>query len=134
MSASSLTRQNLFRRNDIFTVKLKGAYYWNLNRKQLKDPSRNDTYLFGADFALNFPYMQIGEWARKYNGQTVYRLGYLNENISGDYGIHKLYGGVDYSVRNNEFVPSIRYSFDYNNYRDRSRAVNTALEIRRRHS
>lgn len=53
---------------------------------------------------------------------------------TGDYGIHKLYGGVDYSVRNNEFVPSIRYSFDYNNYRDRSRAVNTALEIRRRHS
>ena len=32
---------------------------------------------------------------------------------TGDYGIHKLYGGVDYSVRNNEFVPSIRYSFDY---------------------
>lgn len=172
--AVSLTKQNLFRRNDIFTVKLKGAYYWNLNRKQLKDPTRNDTYLFGADFALNFPYMQVGDWARKYNGQTVYRLGYLNENISGDYGIHKLYGGVDYSIRsgkyvthsfsplylsivladkaseelatnigfvdllklfiNNEFIPSIRYSFDYNNYRDRSRAVNTALEIQLKES
>lgn len=170
----SLTKQNLFSRDDVFTVKLKGAYYWNLNRKQLKDPARNDTYLFGADFTLSFPYMQIGEWARKYNGQTVYRLGYLNENISGDYGIHKLYGGVDYSIRNgkfvthsfsplyvsivladraseqlttnvsfvdllklfinNEFVPSVRYSFDYNNYRDRSRAVNTALEIQLKES
>lgn len=170
----ALTKHNLFRRNDIFTVKLKGAYYWNLNRKQLKDPTRNDTYLFGADFALNFPYMQVGRWARKYDGQTVYRLGYLNENISGDYGIHKLYGGVDYSIRNgrfvthsfsplyvsivladraseqlaanvgfvdllklfinNEFIPSVRYSFDYNNYRDRSRAVNTALEIQLKES
>lgn len=173
-AAVSLTKQNLFRRNDVFTVKLKGAYYWNLNRRQLKDPTRNDTYLFGADFALNFPYMQVGEWARKYNGQTVYRLGYLNENISGDYGIHKLYGGVDYSVRNgrfvthsfsplyvsivladrtseqlttnldfvdllklfinNEFIPSVRYSFSYNNYRDRSRAVNTALEVQLKES
>lgn len=170
----SLTKHNLFSRNDIFTVKLKGAYYWNLNRKQLKDPTRNDTYLFGADFTLSFPYMQIGRWARKYDGQTVYRLGYLNENISGDYGIHKLYGGVDYSIRNgrfvthsfsplyvsivladraseqlaanvgfvdllklfinNEFIPSVRYSFDYNNYRDRSRAVNTALEIQLKES
>lgn len=170
----SLTKHNLFSRNDIFTVKLKGAYYWNLNRKQLKDPTRNDTYLFGADFTLSFPYMQVGRWARKYDGQTVYRLGYLNENISGDYGIHKLYGGVDYSIRNgrfvthsfsplyvsivladraseqlaanvgfvdllklfinNEFIPSVRYSFDYNNYRDRSRAVNTALEIQLKES
>lgn len=172
--AVSLTKQNIFSRNDIFTAKLKGAYYWNLNRRQLKDPARNDTFVFGADFTLNFPFMQLGDWALKHTGQTLYRLGYLNENISGDYGIHKLYGGVDYSIRqskyvthsfsplylsivmadraseelaqqidfvellklfvNNEFIPSTRYSFNYNNYRDKNRDINTALDIQLKES
>lgn len=30
---------------------------WNLNPKKQKDPSRNDTYLIGADFSLNFPFL-----------------------------------------------------------------------------
>ena len=170
----SLTKNNIFSRNDIFTAKLKGAYYWNLDRKKLKDPSRNDTFLFGTDLALSFPYMQLGERARKYTGQTSYRFGYLNQNISGDYGMHKLYGGVDYSFRHskyvthsfsplylsivladkaseklasdvefvdllklfagNEFIPSAKYSFNYNNYRDKGRDVYTAFDIQLKES
>ncbi|MDO5322036.1 MAG: translocation/assembly module TamB domain-containing protein [Bacteroidia bacterium] len=172
-AAVSFTKNNLFGQGDVFTAKLKGAYYWNLGRKP-SDPTRNDTFLFGADFSLNFPYMQLGDWAKRYIGQTTYKLGYLNENISGDYGIHKLYGGVDYSIRssryvthsfsplylsvvladrasedlardigfvdmlklfvNNEFIPSMRYSFNYNNYSDRGRTVNTALDIQLKES
>ena len=168
-AAVSLSKNNLFSRGDIFTAKINGAYYWNIDRKKLKDPSRNDTYQFGADLSLVFPYIQLGDWAKKHIGQTSYRLGYLNQNISGDYGLHKLYGGVDYSLRqnkyvthsfsplylsivladraseklttdmgfvdllklfaNNEFIPSARYSFSYNNYRDKGRDVNTALDI-----
>ncbi len=173
-AAVSLTKNNLFRRGDVFTAKINGAYYWNLDRKKLKDPSRNDTYQFGADFSLAFPYLQLGDWTRKYIGRTSYRLGYLNQNISGDYGLHKLYGGVDYSFRqdkyvshsfsplylsivladraseklttdigfvdllklfaNNEFIPSARYAFSYNNYRDKDREVNTALDIQLKES
>lgn len=103
-ASATLIKRNLFSREDIFTAKIKGAYYWNLNRREQKDPGRNDTYILGADFALNFPYLQLGDWTRKYTGQTQYRLGYLNENISGDYGMHKLYGGVDYSVRQNRYI------------------------------
>ena len=172
--AVMLTRNNIFKKNDVFTAKLRGAYYWNLNRKQSKDPSRNDTYLFGADLSLSFPYMQLGRWTSKYIGRTAYRFGYLNQNISGDYRMHKLYGGSDYSFRkgkhvthsfsplglsivfsdgssedlsknigftdllklfvDNEFIPSARYSFSYNDYRDKSRRVNTALEIQLKES
>lgn len=170
----SLTKNNIFSHGDVFSAKIKGAYYWNLGRKQLKDPSRNDTYLLGADFSLTFPYMQLGDWAFKHTGQTFYRLGYLNQNISGDYGMHKLYGGVDYSIRrnkyishsfspfylsivfankvseklakdigfvdllklfaNNEFIPSTRYAFSYNNYRDKDRDIYTALEVQLKES
>lgn len=54
-------------------AKIKGAYYWNLNRKQQKDPSRNDTFIYGADFSLNFPYLQLGDGMLKYTGETLYR-------------------------------------------------------------
>lgn len=166
----ALSKRNLFNRGDVFTTKIRGSYYWNLNRRMQKDPVRNDTYLLGADLSLNFPYLQLGDWALKYVGQTMYRLGYLREDISGDYGMHKLYGGVDYSFRqnkyithslsplslslvladkvseklpenmslpdliklfaSNEFIPSIGYTFTYNNYRDKNRTVNTALDFR----
>ena len=173
-AAVSLTKNNLFGRGDVFTAKFDGAYYWNLDRKKSKDPSRNDTYQFGANLSLSFPYMQLGDWALKHIGRTSYRFGYLNQNISGDYGLHKLYGGVDYSFRqnkyvthsfspiylsivladraseklaadvgfvdllklfaNNEFIPSARYGFSYNNYRDKDRDVNTALDIQLKES
>ncbi len=173
-AAVSLSKNNLFGRGDVFTAKINGAYYWNLDRQKAKDPSRNDTYRFGADFSLAFPYMQLGDWAKKYIGRTSYRLGYLNQNISGDYGLHKLYGGVDYSIRrtgyvshsfsplylsivladraseklttdigfvdllklfaNNEFIPSARYAFSYNNYRDKDRDALTAMDIQLKES
>lgn len=170
----SLLKNNLFSRGDVFTTKIRGAYFWNLNPLQQKDSKRNDSFLFGADFSLNFPYLQLGEWAQRYTGLTLYRLGYLYEMISGTYGMNKVYGGVEYSLRqnkylthsfsplylsfvlgdgatdklpkdmsvtdlyklfvNNEFIPSAGYSFNYNDYRDRNRAVNTALEIKLKES
>lgn len=173
-AAVSITKNNLFGRGDVFTAKINGAYYWNLGNKKSKDPSRNDTYQFGADFSLSFPYMQLGDWGKKYMGRTSYRLGYLNQNVSGDYGLHKLYGGLDYGLRqnkyvshsfsplylsvvladraseklatdvgfvdllklfaNNEFIPSARYAFSYNNYRDKERNVYTALDIQLKES
>lgn len=168
-AAVTLSKNNLFSRNDIFTTKVKGSYFWNLNKKEPKDPSRNDTYILGVDFSLNFPYLQLGDAAQRYIGQTLYRIGYLKENISGDYGLQKIYGGLDYSLRqnkyithsfspaylsvvladkvsekttsdlsltdllklfaNNEFIPSARYAFSYNNYRDKNRTVRTALDF-----
>lgn len=173
-AAVSITKNNLFGRGDVFTAKINGAYYWNLGNKKSKDPSRNDTYQFGADLSLSFPFVQLGDWGKKYMGRTSYRLGYLNQNVSGDYGLHKLYGGLDYGLRqnkyvshsfsplylsvvladraseklatdvgfvdllklfaNNEFIPSARYAFSYNNYRDKERNVYTALDIQLKES
>ncbi|MCQ2185615.1 MAG: translocation/assembly module TamB domain-containing protein [Bacteroidales bacterium] len=103
-AAVSLAKDNLFKRGDIFTTKIRGAYYWNMDKRMKEDPVRNDTYLLGADLSLSFPYLQLGKGSLKYIGQTLYRLGYLNENISGTYSMHKLYGGLDYSLRQNKYI------------------------------
>ncbi len=47
-----------------------------------------------------------------------------SEKLTTDVGfveLLKLFAG-------NEFIPSARYAFSYNNYRDKGRDVNTALE------
>ncbi len=95
--------RNLMGRGETFTVKGRGAYYWSLRDRQPGDPSKTDTYKFGIDAALVFPYLH---WPGDNNpdGDTRYRLGYNYENIAGGYGIHKLSGAFSYFIRPSGFV------------------------------
>ena len=90
--------KNLFGRGETFTVKGYGAYYWALRNRQPGDPKTSDTYKFGIDAALIFPYLH---WAGNNNpdGDTRYRIGYGYENIAGGYGVHKISGSLTYFFR-----------------------------------
>ena len=161
--------KNLMGRGEIFTLKGNGAYYWALRNRHPGDPKKTDTYKFGANASLIFPYLH---WVGDNNpdGDTRYMLGYQYENIAGGYGVHKLTGSFTYFIHSsryithaftpfslslvrmkaesdslliekagsypqlikviagNEFVPSISYTFTYNDYRSK-RAVNTLFEV-----
>ena len=162
------TIRNLMGRGETFTLKGNGAYYWALRNRHPGDPKKTDTYKFGANASLVFPYLH---WVGDNNpeGDTRYMLGYQYENIAGGYGVHKLTGSFTYFIRSsrfithaftpfslsvvimnaesdslldkaaefpqlikvlagNEFVPSIGYTFTYNDYRSK-RAVNTLFEV-----
>ncbi len=162
------TIRNLMGHGETFTLKGNGAYYWALRNRHPGDPKKTDTYKFGANASLVFPYLH---WVGDNNpeGDTRYMLGYQYENIAGGYGVHKLTGSFTYFIRSsrfithaftpfslsvvimnaesdslldkaaefpqlikvlagNEFVPSIGYTFTYNNYRSK-RAVNTLFEV-----
>ena len=160
--------RNLMGRGETFTVKGNGAYYWALRNRHPGDPKKTDTYKFGINASLIFPYLH---WTGDNNpdGDTRYMLGYQYENIAGGYGVHKVSGSFTYFIRSsqyithaftpfslsfvlmkaesdslldkaaefpqlikviagNEFVPSIGYTFTYNDYRSK-RAVNTLFEV-----
>ena len=162
------TIRNLMGRGETFTLKGNGAYYWALRNRHPGDPKKTDTYKFGANASLVFPYLH---WVGDNNpeGDTRYMLGYQYENIAGGYGVHKLTGSFTYFIQSsrfithaftpfslsvvimnaesdslldkaaefpqlikvlagNEFVPSIGYTFTYNDYRSK-RAVNTLFEV-----
>ena len=95
--------RNLMGQGETFTVKGHGAYYWSLRERQPGDPARTDTYKFGLDAALVFPYLH---WPgdNHPDGDTRYRLGYKYENIAGGYGIHKFSGAFSYFIRPKGFV------------------------------
>ena len=160
--------RNLMGHGETFTLKGNGAYYWALRNRHPGDPKKTDTYKFGANASLIFPYLH---WTGDNNpdGDTRYMLGYQYENIAGGYGVHKLTGSFTYFIQSsrfithaftpfslsvvimnaesdslldkaaefpqlikviagNEFVPSIGYTFTYNDYRTK-RAVNTLFEV-----
>ena len=162
------TIRNLMGHGETFTLKGNGAYYWALRNRHPGDPKKTDTYKFGANASLIFPYLH---WTGDNNpeGDTRYMLGYQYENIAGGYGVHKLTGSFTYFIQSsrfithaftpfslsivlmnaesdslldkaaaypqlikviagNEFVPSIGYTFTYNDYRAK-RAVNTLFEV-----
>ena len=160
--------RNLMGRGETFTIKGNGAYYWALRNRHPGDPKKTDTYKFGINTSLIFPYLH---WVGYNNpeGDTRYMLGYQYENIAGGYGVHKVTGSFTYFIHSsryithaftpfslsvvlmkaesdslldkaasypqlikviagNEFVPSIGYTFTYNDYRAK-RAVNTLFEV-----
>ena len=98
--------KNIFGRGETFTVKGYGAYYWALRNRQPGDPKTSDTYKFGIDAALIFPYLH---WAGNNNpdGDTRYRLGYKYENIAGGYGVHKFSGAFSYFIRTSQYVTHV---------------------------
>ena len=98
--------RNLLGRGETFIVKGYGAYYWSLRERQPGDPKENDTYKFGVDAALIFPYLH---WAGDNNpdGDTRYRIGYKYENIAGGYGVHKFSGAFSYFIRSSERVTHV---------------------------
>jgi len=95
--------RNLLGNGETFTVKGLGAYYWSLRNRQPGDPKKTDTYKFGIDAALVFPYLHWGG-DNTPDGDTRYRLGYKYENIAGGYGVHKFSGGFSYFIRSSPYV------------------------------
>ena len=98
--------RNLMGRGETFVVKGYGAYYWSLLNRYPGDPKKTDTYKFGIDVALTFPYLH---WVGDNNpdGDTRYRIGYKYENIAGGYGVHKILGSFSYFIRSSRYVTQV---------------------------
>jgi len=98
--------KNLFGRGESFSIKGYGAYYWGLRDRHPEDPKFTDTYKFGVDAALIFPYLHwVGD--NHPEGDTRYRVGYKYENIAGGYGVHKLSGAFSYFIRTSPYVTHV---------------------------
>lgn len=102
----SQSMRNLLGHEETLTVKGFGAYYWSLRNRQPGDPKKTDTYKFGLDASLTFPYLH---WAGDNlpDGDTRYRIGYKYENIAGGYGAHKFSGGLSYFIRPSGYLTHV---------------------------
>jgi len=98
--------RNLLGRDETFVLKGYGAYYWGLHDRQPGNPKMTDTYKFGVDAALIFPYLHwVG--SNHPDGDTRYRIGYKYENIAGGYGVHKFSGAFSYFIRPSKYITHV---------------------------
>ena len=105
LSLTHSTR-NLFGRGETLSLKGHGAYYWSLRGRQQGDPNKTDTYKYGLDASLVFPYLQwFGDDLP--SADTRYHLGYKYENIAGGYGVHNLAGALSYFIRPEGYVTHV---------------------------
>ena len=98
--------KNLLGHEETFSVKGYGAYYWALRDRYPGDPKKTDSFKFGIDAALTFPYLHwFGD--NHPDGATRYRLGYKYENIAGGSKVHELSGGFSYIIRPSRFITHV---------------------------
>lgn len=95
--------RNLMGHGETFTIKGNGAYYWALRNRHPGDPKKTDTYKFGINASLIYPFLH---WVGDNNpdGDTRYMLGYQYENIAGGYGVHKLTGSFTYFINSSKYI------------------------------
>ena len=98
--------KNLMGRGETFSIKGNGAYYWAIRHRHPGDPRKSDTYKFGINTSLVFPYLH---WVGDNNpdGDTRYMLGYQYENIAGGYGVHKLSGSLSYFFHSSQYITHV---------------------------
>ncbi len=101
--ALTLGVRNLMGNNEALSLKLKGAYYWSLNKNFPGDPKNKNTYKLGADLSFVLPYLHWGRDDAP-QGSTRYIVGYQYENIAGGYDIHKLSGSFTYFIRSGKYI------------------------------
>lgn len=98
--------RNLMGRGEAFVLKGYGAYFWGLRDRHPGDPKITDTYKFGIDASLIFPYLHwVGN--NHPDGDTRYRIGYKYENIAGGYGVHKFSGAFSYFIRPSRYITHV---------------------------
>lgn len=95
--------KNLLGKNETFTIKGSGAYYWALLDRHPGDPNKTDTYKFGVNSSLVFPYLH---WPGDDNpdGDTRYAVGYQYEHIAGGYNLHKVSGSLAYIIHSSQYI------------------------------
>ncbi len=101
--ALTLGVRNLMGNNEALSLKMKGAYYWSLNKNFPGDPRNKNTYKLGADLSFVLPYLHWGRDDAP-QGSTRYIVGYQYENIAGGYDIHKISGSFTYFIRSGKYI------------------------------
>lgn len=106
--SATLSKSKLFHKNAVLSTTLNGAYYWKLGQRQKGQALSTDTFQIGLDNALTFPeIIFFGASKKKGNyrsASTTFRMGYLFDNVAGNYTRNKISGSVDYAFQKTKHI------------------------------
>lgn len=104
-AAITFSRRNAFRYGETFSVKLRGAYFWQ-TRNRSRDANEMDTYQWGTDVSLSYPWTvfpTLADKITKYPTSTKFGTSFTRENVAGFYRINRMSVGVDYKYQTSKY-------------------------------
>lgn len=161
----TISRRNAFRNGEKLSLTLRGSYYWQVrNRNASKDYNNMDSYDWGVDLKLDYPWIVFPYFLKRNfyrptstnfvasftRTNMAHYMRYNQFSLGVEYKFHKTdfithtfsplrvemldvrndkvktgadegsVGGV-VRIYQNEFVPSMQYSFEYDNSTDLKR-------------
>lgn len=105
----SYSKRNAFHFGETFNVKLRGAYYWRTSDRS-NEANKTDSYMFGADVSLAYPWLVCPGLSKKYfryPSKSVFSVSFLRENIASLYRLNKMSLSAAYEF---QFKPNTRHT------------------------
>lgn len=106
-AAITFSKHNAFHYGETFSVKVSGAYYWKTENRSRENANRNDSYMFGADVSLSYPWLLMPKVDRlyfRYPASTKFSIGFTRENVAGAYRFNKMKFEMDYKFQTSKKV------------------------------
>lgn len=103
----TFAKRNAFRHGETLSLKLRGSYYWQTRNRSKEDANNLDSYNYGADVSLVYPWLCFPWVANK-----VYRLptstkfsaSFTRENVANAYRFNKFSVGAAYTRKLSPYV------------------------------
>jgi len=171
--ALTFARRNAFKHAETLALKLRGSYFWQLKNRSSKDYNNLDSYEFGAEVSLSYPWLVSPGFLLhrfSYPTSTKFSVSFTRTNIAKAYRFNQIAFSADYTfktsdyithtftplrleimdlrdivfsdstssansiaqllmVMSDDFVPSMQYTFSYNNTSDAKRSIGTHLQF-----
>lgn len=107
----TFAKRNAFRHGETLSLKLRGSYYWQTRNRSKENANNLDSYTYGADVSLTYPWLCFPWVANK-----VYRLptstkfsaSFTRENVASAYRFNKFSVGAAYTRK---LTPYLSHTF-----------------------
>lgn len=101
-AAITFAKHNAFHYGETLSLKLSGSYYWKVENRSRQNANRNDSYMFGAEASLAYPWLLMPKVDRhyfRYPASTKFSISFTRENVAGAYRFNKFKFGMDYQFQ-----------------------------------
>lgn len=105
-AALTFSKLNAFRNGETLAISLFGSYYWQTRNRSKENINNIDTYEWGTDFSLSYPWLAMpGFLKRRFLYPTSTRFGFQfkRANIAGACRLNNLSFAVDYNFQTSKY-------------------------------
>lgn len=104
----TLSKRNAFRNGEKLALTLRGSYYWQLRGRSKEQINNLDSYEWGTDLSLSYPWLLVPGILNKAKGfryptSTKFTLSFTRTNIAKAYRYNQFGFGCEYNYQTSKY-------------------------------